>query len=129
MVNGVEDAGPWGDVRKFNLRPPPAQPEPPSEAGNNLNFSWSGEAGQTYLFEVARDTAFTQKLESRILNAPTVAIARPPQGTYYVRLRATDADGFVGPFTAPQRFVVINRLTDGGGASVGTSDGNPVRMQ
>ena len=41
----------------------------------------------------------------------------------------TDADGFGGPFTAPQRFTVINRVIDSGGANLSTSDGSPVRLQ
>lgn len=123
------DAGPWGDARKFSLRPPPKTPEPPEERGNGLSFAWSAEPGQTFEFEIARDARFTDMLESRKLTEPATTIPRPAQGTYYLRLRATDPDGFVGPFTAPQRFSVINRVMDTGGANISTSDGNPVRLQ
>ena len=126
---GGADPGPWGDIRKFSLRPPPKNPEPPEEAGDGLSFSWSGEPGQTFLFQVARDALFSQMVEARQLAEPKVTIARPQQGTYYLRLRATDADGFVGPYTAVQRFVVINRVIDSGGANLSTGDGSPVRLQ
>lgn len=123
------DAGPWGDSRKFSLRPPPKSPEPPEETANGIAFNWSGEPGQRFLLQVARDALFTQLVEARELAEPKATIARPPQGTYYLRIRATDADGFVGPFTAPQRFVVINRVLDSGGANLTTGNGDPVRLQ
>ena len=123
------DAGPWGDSRKFILRPPPKSPEPPEETSNGIAFNWSGEPGQRFLLQVARDALFTQLVEARELTEPKATIARPPQGTYYLRIRATDADGFVGPFTAPQRFVVINRVIDSGGANLTTGNGDPVRLQ
>ncbi len=129
VAAGGADPGPWGDVRKFSLRPPPKNPEPPEETGDGLTFSWSAEPGQTFVFQVARDALFSQMLEARQLAEPKASIARPPQGIYYVRVRATDADGFVGPFTTPQRFVVINRVKDSGGANLHTGDGSPVLLQ
>ena len=123
------DAGPWGDTRKFSLRPPPKTPEPPEESAGKLVFSWSGEPGQKFRFQMAGDPLFARTIEDRDVNEPGATTARPQQGTYYVRVRATDADGFVGPFSAAQRFVVINRLIDSGGANLTTSDGQPVRLQ
>ena len=123
------DLGPWGDIRKFSLRPPPRNPEPPEETVNGLTFSWSGEPGQTFVFQVARDALFAQMVEARQVAEPKASIVRPPQGIYYVRIRSTDADGFVGPFTAAQRFVVINRVLDSGGANLRTGDGSPVLLQ
>ena len=126
---GGADPGPWGDIRKFSLRPPPRNPEPPEETGDSLRFSWLGEPGQTFVLQVARDALFSQMLEARQLAEPKASIKRPPQGVYYVRARATDADGFVGPATAPQRIVLINRVLDSGGANLTTGEGNPVRLQ
>jgi hypothetical protein len=42
----------------------------------------------------------------RRLDQPSTSIARPEGGSYFMRVRATDADGFVGPFTRPQRIEV-----------------------
>lgn len=128
-VRGTTDLGPWGDPRRFSLRPPPRTPEPPEESGDGLVFNWSGEPGQTFLFQVATDPQFVRVLVERTSNETRMTLARPDQGTYFLRLRATDADGFVGPFTAPQRFTVINRVIDGGGANLSTGDGSPVRLQ
>jgi hypothetical protein len=128
-TGSTPDAGPWGDVRKFTLRPPPKTPEPPEESANGLAFSWTAEPGQTFVFQVAADANFANMVDVRNLTEPRVTILRPAQGTYFLRVRATDPDGFVGPFTAPQRFMVINRVRDSGGASLSTSDGQPVRLQ
>lgn len=128
-VRGAADPGPWGDPRRFSLRPPPSTPEPPQESGDGLVFNWSGEPGQTFLFQVATDPQFVRVVTERTTKETRMTLARPDQGTYYLRLRATDADGFVGPFTAPQRFTVINRVVDGGGANLSTGDGSPVRLQ
>lgn len=123
------DAGPWGDVRKFALRPPPKTPDPPEESASGLMFSWAAEPGQTFLFQVARDALFANMLIERNLTEPRITIPAPQPGTYFLRVRAVDADGFVGPFTAPQRFSVINRVRDNGGANLVTGDGQPVLFQ
>ena len=127
--SAAADPGPWGDIRKFVLRPPPKTPEPPEEGANELSFAWGAEPGQKFRFQVARDAQFTGLVEDREIAEPRARLPRPPQGIYYVRIRATDPDGFVGPFTAPQRFEVINRVIDSTGANLTTSDGQPVRLQ
>lgn len=123
------DAGPWGDIRKFALRPPPKTPEPPEESASGLMFSWAAEPGQTFLFQVARDALFASLVIERNLTEPRITVPAPQPGTYFLRVRAVDADGFVGPFTAPQRFSVINRVRDNGGANLVTGDGQPVLFQ
>lgn len=100
------DLGPWSDVRSFNLLPPPAVPEPPKLEGNRVKFSWTGEPGQTFVFQVARDAKFSNMLFEEKLTAPQLDKPKPRSGTYYMRYRAIDADGFEGPFTAPQRFTI-----------------------
>ena len=128
-AGAAADPGPWGDIRKFVLRPPPKTPEPPEEGANELSFAWGAEPGQKFRFQVARDAQFSGLVEDREIAEPRARLPRPPQGIYYVRIRATDPDGFVGPFTAPQRFEVINRVVDSTGANLSTSDGQPVRLQ
>ncbi len=54
-----QDTGPWSDVRSFHLLPPPAVPEPPQIDARRIRFSWTGEPGQTFVFQVARDAQFT----------------------------------------------------------------------
>lgn len=100
------DLGPWSDVRVFHLLPPPAAPEPPKMDGRRIHFSWSGEPGQSFVFQVARDAKFEKMVFEEKLSAPEMDKPTPRSGTYYMRYRAIDADEFEGPFTAAQRFVV-----------------------
>ncbi len=100
------DQGPFGDVQRFALFPPPANPEPPSVVGDQLVFNWAGEPGQTFEFQVARDPRFADLVSNLKLLVPTVSVSRPGPGRYFLRLRAIDADGFVGPYTVTQSFEV-----------------------
>lgn len=101
------DRGPYGDPSRFSLFPPPAQPDPPKISDTEIEFRWPGEPGQTFEFQLAQDAKFAQLLSEHKLANAQVVLPRPKNpGTYFMRLRAIDPDGFVGPFTAPQRFQV-----------------------
>jgi len=116
------DHGPFGDVQRFNLFPPPATPEPPSEKGTSLLFSWASEPMQTFELQVARDAEFTDLVTNLKVAEPTVTIARPGPGRYFMRIRAIDADGFVGPYTTTQTFELPNCLVSAAtGQCVGSS--------
>lgn len=105
-VRGDGDAGPWGDVQRFQLRPPPADPEPARIDDNSLSFSWPAEPEQTFEFQFAKDEAFVQPIENRTLREPAIALPKPDGGTYFMRVRAIDPDGYVGPYTATQKIEV-----------------------
>lgn len=100
------DAGPWGDTHHFILKPLPANPDPPMIDDQELHFAWSAEPGQTFLFQFARDDGFTDLQSEQTLDHPTATVPRPAGGSYFMRVRATDPDGFVGPFTSTQRIAV-----------------------
>lgn len=122
------DAGPWGDVQTFTMLPPTAPPQA-AESANAFQFAWSGEPGQKFQFQVAANREFSPLIESVETDRTSHSMKRPAAGVYYMRLRATDADGFVGPYTAPQRFEVRNSVSDQFGAQFTTTDGSPVRFQ
>jgi hypothetical protein len=101
------DAGPYSDVQSFILKPVPAAPNPPKEDGNRIGFSWGSEPGQTFDFQLARDAAFKDLVTEQKLNKPEITIDKPGDpGTYYMRYRATDPDGFVAPYSSAQSFEV-----------------------
>ena len=105
-VRADGDQGPWGDPRSFELRPPPATPTP-AVADNSVSFAWEAAPGQTFEFQVARDATFSVLVLERRLSQPNIELplsALAGSGRYYVRLRATDPDGFVGPYTTAQYF-------------------------
>lgn len=122
------DIGPWGDAMRFHMLPATSSPQA-SEANGQVQFAWSGEPGQRFLVQISRDRGFGSFIHNAEITETRLAVTQPAAGVYFIRLRATDADGFVGPFTPPQRFEVINRLATGDAASVTTGGGTPVRIQ
>jgi hypothetical protein len=100
------DRGPFGDPQSFELRPLPADPDPPALDENTLRFSCPAQPGQTFLFQPSPDPQFARIEVERTLTEPRIALERSAAGTYYMRVRATDPDGYVGPFTTVQRIEV-----------------------
>jgi hypothetical protein len=100
------DHGPFGDATVFALLAPPAAPEPAKIGDNSINFRWAGEPGQSFEFQLAHTPKFEKTIVSQTLQRPEIELPRPYRGTYYMRFRAIDPDGFVGPYSPAQRFVV-----------------------
>jgi len=122
------DAGPWGPARAFEVRPPPPAPPPPAVGDHTVRFSWNAQPGQQFDFQLARDAAFGDLLIERRLAQPEIELPRPAPGEYHVRLRAIEADGYVGPWGTAQHFEVPACLRDGANACVRTGDG-PLKLQ
>ena len=117
------DRGPYGDVSGFALLAPPAVPEPPAVGDSAIQFRWAGEPGQKFEFQLADNTQFSKPLLNRNLDKPEIEVPRPGPGTYYMRFRATDPDGFVGPYSSVQRFSLPACITDSAGRCISTSGG------
>lgn len=98
--------GPWGNVSAVELRPGPGQPEPPRLDDDFLYLAWPGEPGQVFDLQLARDAQFTQLTFDERLTETTARLPRPAAGIYFMRVRATDPDGYVGVYTTPQRIEV-----------------------
>lgn len=101
------DIGPFGDAQSFTLKAMPPAPNPPKEDGNRVGFSWGAEPQQTFDFQLASDAEFKTLVQELKLTQPEVVIDKPSQsGVYYMRFRAIDADGFVGPYSSAQTIEV-----------------------
>ncbi len=125
-LRGNGDRGPYGDATRFTLFAPPAQPDPPQVGDGDIRFRWAGEPGQKFDFQLAADNRFAQPLVARTLEQPEIEVSRPAPGVYFMRYRATDPDGFVGPYTAPQTFTVpapLPCLRDSAGRCVAATHG------
>lgn len=97
---GSGEAGPWGVSQRVALRTLPGEPLPAQVAAEALNFAWPGEAGQSFLFQLSSESRFSSLLNEQRLNEPRASVPRPPAGRVYMRVQATDADGYVGPWIA-----------------------------
>ena len=101
------ERGPWGDAQAYTQKPAPANPEPPAIDKNHVSFAWSGEPGQRFRVQLARDTRFDYTIAEFTSDEPMMTLPKPDPGVYFVRVQATDPDGYVGPYTAAQRFEIL----------------------
>lgn len=105
-----DDHGPFGDVFGFVQRKFPENPgalDAPAVSENEMAFSWKAqEPGHTFHYQVSSDPQFAAALLDKTTSAPIAKFAKPAPGTYYLRLKTIDADGFSGPFGGAQKFVV-----------------------
>lgn len=101
-VTSLGKAGPWGDPLKFSVRPALADPDVPQVQGGKVRFSWKGEAGIRYQFQLASDSYFRKIVSDLQTDRPEVILDRPSVGTYYMRYRIVEGDTGAGPFSASQ---------------------------
>lgn len=98
-----------------------------SQQGDEVVLSWDGEAGQNYLVQVARDTGFAGLAAERRTADRKWALEALPAGEYFVRIQATDSDGYVRDFTRPQHFRV-NRTVRSGDGALHSGDGQEIQL-
>ena len=124
------DQGPFGIVNQFELRLLPPPPKAPGAAqvgvdDGGVRLAWEGLPSQTFEVQVARDMAFATALLQYSVQTPSLALQLPASGRYYVRVRAREADGFVGPYSTPQQIDLPHCLRLASGACV-KAEGAPV---
>ncbi|MES2069184.1 MAG: FecR domain-containing protein [Pseudomonadota bacterium] len=122
--NGAADQGPYSDAQRFVLMP--AQPAVAAFIDNGdqeLSFQWPSEAGQKFQVQIGRDAGFTALYLSQQLDSPQLRIPRPDSGQYFIRVRATDPDGYTGAFSATQKINIYSRWTSGDGAPLMSAGG------
>jgi hypothetical protein len=104
-----DDVGPASDAVGFELRavPPPPAVDAPKEEGGKTVIRWRARSGDdAYDVQLARDAAFTQLVTERREDLPEMALPDLPAGTYYLRVRTIESDGFVGAYGSAQQFSV-----------------------
>lgn len=104
-----QDQGPYSDVQGFTQRKIPESPkmDAPQMSDKSLTFRWSaGDQGSQYQLQLARDPEFAQPIFDKVLTTNQIQIDRPKPGTYYLRIKTIDADGFAGPFGSVQKLEV-----------------------
>jgi hypothetical protein len=116
--DGKIDQGPFGDVQQFELFPPQKEASMVDNGGHEISFNWPNEPGQKFLLQIASDATFKSIYLSKQTDQAEIRIERPDVGTYYVRVQATDPDGYVGAFSAAQKFTIYSRWTTGSGGDL-----------
>ncbi len=104
-VRDHTDQGPWGASRVLHVLSPAAPPSPPAFPEGRMLSNWDGEAGQTFEYQLSVNKDFLNPVLNLKLDQPQLNAAIPAPGKYYVRLRAIDSDGYVGPWTPTQSFI------------------------
>ncbi|MDO9314908.1 MAG: FecR domain-containing protein [Burkholderiaceae bacterium] len=103
------DLGPFGDVQSYTQKPEPVSPalDPPEPGADGLLLRWQRpEAGRKVRFQVATDGDFAQVVLDETTDAAQTLLKYPAPGTYYLRARTIESDGFEGPFGTPQQIDV-----------------------
>lgn len=124
--DGKSDHGPFGDVQQFELFPPQKEASMADHGGHEISFNWPSEPGQKFLLQISSDASFKKIYLSKASDQAEIRIERPDVGTYFVRVQATDPDGYVGTFSAAQKFTIYSRWTTGSGDDL-TVDGGTAR--
>jgi hypothetical protein len=100
------DQGPWSDLLSVELRAVPVSPQlaAPGLDGDNLQLRWAAAPGAaSYRLQWAQDAEFTQLLAEPSTDQPTLTLAKPPAGRYFLRACSVDASGHAGPYGATQQ--------------------------
>lgn len=104
------DQGPFSDALSFTRIEPPAAPPPaePQKQADGLLLRWPaiGPTGTRWQVQLARDAAFAQMASDETVAEPQLLLRDPPAGTYFLRVKTIDADGFAGPFGQAQQIDV-----------------------
>lgn len=117
--------GPYSAPMRFDLvaeLPAPATNKP-KHAGKDMDFSWqAGLPGQHYQVQMARDPDLAHPTLDRTLAEPLLEIPKPAHGTWYLRVRTIDTDGYAGPWSPVQKVklpcIACRIAVAGGGAAV-----------
>lgn len=106
-IDDREGSGPFSDPQEFRrVVPAPALEEPEVSGESLLIRCRAGLPGQRYQFQLATDQDFENILVDRQEQAPKLELAVPDSGTYYLRVRTIDPDGFENPYGPPQELEI-----------------------
>ncbi len=123
QTNG-RDQGPYCDPHSFDLLPALQVPKIADAIDGDLSFRWSAEPGQTFLVEIGRDAGFSALLLTQTTTTPEINVPRPASGIYFIRIKATDSDGYAGPFSPSQKVYIGSRWVAGDGSPLLNAGGN-----
>ena len=102
-IEAQEGEGPFSDPQELRRVPPAPQANQPEIGDDSMDIRWrAGSAGQQYQFQMADEDSFSKPMIDIKSADAKISLPTPDGGTYYVRIRTIDPDGFIGPFGTPQ---------------------------
>lgn len=108
-VSASEGAGPFSDTMPFRVPYPGPSLEDTKLDENQITFAWRAAAErQSFHFQFARDKAFTDIIHDSPTSVSQITIAKPDSGTYYLRIKTVESDGFQGPW-GPHQIIEVPR--------------------
>jgi hypothetical protein len=90
--------GPFGDVMSFSVQPSRLTIAKKLD-GNRARFSWKGEVGALYQYQVSRRESFTDIVLDRVITESNLSIEGLPKNTYFIRARQ------VGIGSTPEKII------------------------
>jgi hypothetical protein len=116
MSSVAEDGyeGIWSVVQRFTIIPPPPVPpvERPQLNEQEITLRWGNlGSGVTYQVQMAKDEEFEEIIADNRVDKPEMSLQKPEEdGTYYIRIRGIDAEGYAGSFSSPQSLVIASTV-------------------
>lgn len=126
---GNADLGPFGDARRFSIRPAMGGASLEQTLDEGVVFRWDGEPGQRFRLQLAHDAAFANMAHQLDTTEPQTPSLTLPGGDYFLRYQATDADGYVRKFSSTQQVRVVSYIGTAFGGALRASDGSGILRQ
>jgi hypothetical protein len=107
------DQGPFGDAQKFTLKPMPNSPQLGQAQASKeaIVVRWDAPPnGAKVRYQISQKRDFSKALVDAVTDGPEGRLDKPGGGTFYIRAKTIDADGFEGNFGGSQQ-VHIERST------------------
>lgn len=102
--------GLWSDGLRFSFVAPPKSPsaEVPTMDEDSISLRWQDLGpGISYQFQMAKDPLFTKIIIDKKTEQADINFDKPEDGgTYYVRIKAIDPEGYEGEFSPAQTFEI-----------------------
>lgn len=106
-VSATEGAGPMSEAMSFRVPYPAPTVGDPQMDEATMTFAWRApDEGQSFHFQFARDLEFTALLHDEVTTVSRIEMPKPGSGTYYLRTKTIEADGFQGLWGTPQAIEV-----------------------
>lgn len=96
-ANGQVQHGPFSKPSEFEV----STDSKTLDISNSSSVYWITESeGLTFTSQISKDETFSNIIQEKVLEQPTITLDNLPAGIYYIRLLAKDAEGTTTPFSA-----------------------------